>query len=132
MEKILYFDGVCNLCNGAVDFIIRFDHKGEILFAPLQGETAQKMNIKFEDLPQSEQSLFYQNEKGEFYQKSNAAIRVGIEIFRFGFLLYPLLLIPKFIRDYFYQWVAANRYKFFGKRDTCRLPNKEERKRFLP
>lgn len=132
MKKILYFDGICNLCNKAVDFVIKHDKHNKIYFAPLQGETAKALNIKFENLDESDQSVIFQNEYGRVFDRSTAVIYLGVEIFSLGFLLYPILLIPKFIRDPIYRFVASRRYSWFGKRETCRLPSPEEREKFLP
>ncbi len=125
----LFFDGVCSLCNGVVDFVLAEDRGKAILLSPLQGTTAKELlsNHAHKDID----SLVLVDE-GRFYFRSSAVLRAAIAIGGIWGLVRPLLLIPPFIRDAAYSVVAANRYKWFGKRDTCRLPTPEERERFLP
>jgi predicted DCC family thiol-disulfide oxidoreductase YuxK len=130
MEKypILFFDGVCNLCNGTVDFIISHDKKSLIRFAPLQGTKAKEVlgPILTSDLKTV--VLFYED---KIYVKSNAILKT-LQLLGFP---YNLILIskifPPFIRNFFYDFIAKNRYKFFGQKETCRLPSASEKKLFL-
>ncbi len=127
-SPILFFDGVCNLCNTLIDFVIHHDKRGLIRVASLQGQTAQ------EKLPPHYTNVLdtvVLYEEGKIYTKTNAVIRALMKINTLFTILAPLLMIPSFIRDPFYNLVARYRYKWFGKRETCRLPTTEERKYFL-
>lgn len=127
-HSIIFFDGFCNLCNNTVDFFILRDQNQFIKYAPLQGETAMKLLGKkyTEDL---HTVIFYQDKK--IYIKSEAIIRALIVLGPKYALSSILLVIPTFIRDFFYTLIAKNRYRFFGKKDSCRLPTAQERKLFL-
>jgi len=131
-QPIIFFDGVCALCNGFVDFVLIRD-KGDLFrFAALQGDTAVAvLNGKtFADKEDLRSVYLWDGQK--VYGKSDAALRV---LARLGgpwsFSRY-LLAIPRFFRDGVYDIVAQNRYHWFGKHDTCRLPAADERERFLP
>lgn len=130
VDCILFFDGVCGLCNKAVDFVLVRDHRGQIKFAPLQGDTAKSL-LTPADLQDLNTMVFWV--KGNTYRKSAAAVRV---LWRLGTLWQIvgtlLWLIPLPLRNLGYTLVARNRYRFFGKKETCRMPTKEERLRFLP
>ncbi len=129
MEQIVFFDGECNLCNSTVDFFIRLDKGRHLCFASLQGETAKKV-LPAGVRERLETVVLWR--EGHLYRKSGAAIRAlaacgGIWIFARVFLL-----VPWFLRDWAYDVVAKNRFRWFGKRDTCRLPTPEERNVLLP
>ncbi len=126
MKRILFFDGVCNLCNGFVDFLIHRD--SNLLFAPLQGKAAQQYLPK--EFTQSMPSVVLWSE-GNIKIKSDGALAVLGELGGVWVLMKVFWLVPKFLRDMVYDFVAHNRYRMFGKRDTCRLPTAEERERFL-
>lgn len=129
-HKIILFDGVCNLCNGSVNFFITRDKKDIFRFAALQSdigiELQKKLNIDHEII-----ESFILIDGNNYYKKSTAALRVAVML---GFpynLLYPFLLIPPFIRNTVYDIIAKYRYKWFGKKETCRLPTPEEKEKFL-
>jgi predicted DCC family thiol-disulfide oxidoreductase YuxK len=125
---IVYFDGYCNLCNGFVDFLIRRDHQRRLKFASLQGSTAKQR------LPASlSEDLFSVvcEIDGKISVQSSAAIYALSSLGGGYRLLRGLLWVPRFIRDSIYAVVAAHRYSWFGRRDTCRLPTPEERQQFL-
>ena len=128
-QPIVYFDGVCGICNFFVDFLIRWDKNNRLLFAPLQGETAVK-NLGVD--PNQEFDTVVFNDKGKLYYKSSAAIRILAVLGGGWKLLWIFLIVPSFIRDFVYDLIANNRYKLFGKKEACRIPSKEERKKFLP
>ncbi len=128
-KNIVYFDGVCGLCNFFVDFLIRRDKNDKLLFAPLQGETAAA-NLGID--PNQEFDTVVFQEEGKLYYKSGAAIRILGKIGGLWKLLNILLLLPPFLRDFGYDLIANNRYKLFEKKEACRIPSKEERKKFLP
>ena len=125
MKNIVFFDGVCNLCNFSVDLIIRLDKKKIFHFTSLQGNTAKQYDFK------NLYSVIYVNKKGHIYDRSDAIIHIGAELFWFGKIAFIFKICPKFIRDFFYNLIAKNRYRLFGKRDTCRMSSSEERDRFL-
>lgn len=128
--RILFFDGVCGLCNGLVDFIIKIDHQKNIYYAPLQGEEAQKiLGEKIRSLPDYD-TVYFKDELG-LHKKSTAILRLLYTLGGWWKLSAFALIIPKFLRDLIYDYVAKNRYKFFGKKETCRLPSSEERQQFL-
>jgi len=128
-KTILFFDGVCNLCNALVDFVIHWDSKGEIKIASLQGSTAEQT------LPERytqvlDTVVFHKN--GKIYTKTSAVIHVLMTINPVFTPLAIFLLIPSFVRDPCYNLVAHFRYKWFGQRSTCRLPSASEKQYFLP
>ena len=125
-QHIVLFDGVCNLCNGAVRFILARDPEGHFRFASLQSETARRL-LK-DDAPAETIVLI---EAGKTYTKSTAALRIARGL-RFPWpLLYALVAIPRPLRDLVYDWVARHRYAWFGKRETCPVPTPEVRWRFM-
>lgn len=127
-ERVVYFDGHCNVCNAFVDFLIRRDHRRRLKYAPLQGETARaRLPI---DLV-TDLSTMVLEEPDRISKESTAAIRTIGHLGGMYSLMFVFLIVPRFIRDYVYRWVAAHRYLWFGKRDTCRLPTAEERAQFL-
>lgn len=127
----VFFDGVCNLCNGAVQFIIRHDKKSMYRFASLQSDFAKdilnKYQINITEPPQS--ILLLRN--GKIYSESSAALRIAQKLGGSWKLLSVFLIIPEFIANGMYRFVARNRYKWFGKRDSCMIPTPELRDRFL-
>lgn len=129
MSQILFFDGVCSLCNGFVDFLITRDREELFQFAPLQGERAS-VTLPAE-LRGSEPDTVVLWTQGQVFTRSDAVLMVlgqlggGWALARVGWI------VPKFLRDGAYRLVASHRYAWFGRRATCRLPTPEERKRFL-
>lgn len=127
-NNLILFDGVCNLCNGAVQFVIKHDKKGIYSFASLQSELGKNI-IKNAKKPISDSILLIQED--EIYQKSSAALRIAKQLNGLFPLLYIFMIVPKFIRDWVYDWVARNRYRWFGKEESCWLPTPELQSRFL-
>lgn len=127
MSKILFFDGVCIMCNGLVDFILKHDKQEIIKFAPLQGPTAHQ---KIPDLTDLSSIVFLDDQK--IYTKSDAVINL---LFKLGGIFKALALFcrvfPQAFRDWVYDHIAQNRYRLFGKKEQCRLPSAGERRRFL-
>lgn len=128
--SILFFDGVCNLCNASVDFVVSKDRNRKFRYAPLQSETAKKVlgntSINLEN-----PSSFVLYHQGTILRKSSAALKVA-QLLGFPLSLVSVFfIIPKFIRDWVYSVIADNRYKWFGKKETCRLPTESERELFL-
>jgi predicted DCC family thiol-disulfide oxidoreductase YuxK len=131
MDKpIVLFDGVCNLCNGAVQFIIRHDKKKQYLFASLQSKEGQKL-LKQYNFPLNELNSFILIINGKVYTKSTGALHVAKKLKGLYPVLYGFIIVPKFVRDGIYNWVAKNRYKWFGKKDECMIPSPELKARFL-
>lgn len=127
-RDIVFFDGVCNLCNNSVQWIIRHDPAGLFLFAPLQGSTAK--SILTEAQLKAVDSIVYLN-GNKVHVKSSAALRI-LGKMRFPYnLALVFLIVPTFIRNAVYDFVARNRYKWFGKQEACMLPTPELKRRFL-
>jgi predicted DCC family thiol-disulfide oxidoreductase YuxK len=131
MEKsIVLFDGVCNFCNSAVQFIIKRDRQNRYVFGPLQSEPGRKL-LAEHNLPVDKLSTFILIENGKAYSKSGAALRIARHLSGLWPALYPLIALPAFIRDVLYNIIAKNRYKWFGKMNECMMPTAELRARFL-
>lgn len=130
MRPVIIFDGVCNLCNASVDFVLRHDRRGELLFASNQSAAGRALLERF-DVPPDDVSSVYLVEGDRIAARSTAALRVARRLGLPWSLAVPLLLLPRPLRDAAYDFVARNRYRWFGKKETCRLPTPEERARFL-
>ncbi|MEM0516849.1 thiol-disulfide oxidoreductase DCC family protein [Aequorivita flava] len=129
-HKIILFDGVCNLCNGAVTFIIERDKRNVFKFAALQSEIGQKLISKFNiDTSKVDSIILIDGEK--HYEKSSAALRIAKYLSGAYPLLFGFMVVPKFIRNAVYDYIAKNRYKWFGKRDECMIPTPDLKKKFL-
>ncbi len=129
-KPVILFDGVCNLCNHSVQFVIRHDPEEIFLFASLQSETGQKLLHQYQ-LPMNNFNSFVLIENGKVYTCSTAALKVAAEINGLIKLMYVFIIVPKFIRDGIYKWISNNRYKWFGKRETCIIPTPQLKARFL-
>ena len=129
-DQIIIFDGVCNFCNGAVNFIIKRDSQGIFKFAPMQSEIAQELILKHQVNGVSDDS-FLLIKNGQCFLRTNAALEITKDLDGFWFLFRAFKLVPAGIRDYFYRLLARNRYKLFGKRSACMVPSKAVRDRFL-
>ncbi len=129
-RPIVLFDGVCNLCNGAVHFIIRNDKKNVFMFTPLQSVAGQKLLAQY-DFPLDELNSFILIYNGKAYTKSTGALMVAKKLNGLWPLLYSYIIIPKFIRDSIYTFIGTNRYKWFGKKNECMIPTPQLKARFL-
>ena len=129
-HPILFFDGVCGLCNRFVDLILKADSRDRFRYAPLQGKTAQGMP-GLRDQVEDPQSFVYL-EEDRLYEQSNAVLLALRRLGGAWRLIAVLYVFPRPLRDFVYRIVARNRYRWFGKRDACRLPTPEEQDRFLP
>lgn len=128
--KIVLFDGVCNLCNGAINYVIKRDKKNVFKFAALQSEIGKELTSKFNiDTSKVDSIILIDGDK--HYDKSSAALYISKNISGAHPLLFGFMIIPKFIRDAAYDYVARNRYKWFGKKDNCMIPTKELKSKFL-
>lgn len=126
-DKILYYDGLCGLCDGWVQFVLRFDKSSSIKFCTLQSEHAKQ---KLNKLSKTLSTLAYQ--RGDHIYTESTAVLFCLwdmgGIWAFSSLY---LIVPKIIRDGLYRWVARNRYRFFEKRDVCKLPEEPIEHRFI-
>lgn len=128
--SIVLFDGVCNFCNGLVNFIIDNDKKDKFRFAAQQSETGQKL-LNLYSIHISSSDTFYLIENKKIYSRSTGILRMFKLLPWYLSWLYVFIIIPKFIRDFLYDLIAKNRYKFFGKRETCIVPSQEIKDKFL-
>lgn len=129
-HPVILFDGVCNLCNGSVQYVIKHDKQGLFRFASLQSDSGQELLQQYQ-LPQSDFTSFVLMEEGEIYTRSTAALRVARKLSGIVKLLYGFIIVPAFIRDGVYNFIAKNRYKWFGKQESCMIPTPELKERFL-
>lgn len=130
MGPVVFFDGVCNLCNQSVDFIIKRDTSKNFRFASLQSEAARSLLKNKSIALQSIQTIILLKDGKSLYQ-SDAILEIVRELSAPWPLLYVFKIVPRFIRDGMYNLVSKHRYNWFGKQDSCRVPSKEERARFL-
>jgi len=127
---LVLFDGVCNLCNNAVDLIIRNDKKGHIKVAALQDQKTKELLKDYKiNSDYLDSIILIRGDK--VYYKSRAALEITKNLKGLWPLLYVFIIVPAFIRDPIYDFIARNRYRWYGKKETCRLPTPEERARFL-
>ena len=129
-KPLVLFDGVCNLCNGSVQFLIRHDPKGKLMFAALQSNKGQEI-LKHFGMKTDNLDSFVLVEDGQAYIKSTGVLRELKILGGFFSLFYGLIIVPTPIRDFFYNFVAKNRYRFFGKKEFCMIPTPELKARFL-
>ncbi|MEO6669618.1 MAG: thiol-disulfide oxidoreductase DCC family protein [Ferruginibacter sp.] len=129
-QSILLFDGVCNLCNSSVQYVIKHDTKATFKFASLQGENGQQLLAKH-NLPLNDLNSFVLIQNNKAYTRSTAALKVAKELNGMIKLLYGFIIVPRFIRDAGYKLIAHNRYRWFGKRQECMIPTLALKERFL-
>ena len=129
-KNIVLFDGVCNLCNGLVRFIIKRDRFGKFKFASLQSDIGQQLLTRF-GLAKNEFESFVFIQGDKYYLRSAAALKVLKELGGIWRAFYVFILIPRSIRDFMYNLIAKSRYKIFGKRDVCMVPTPELQERFI-
>ena len=129
-HPIVLFDGVCNLCDDFVQFVMKRDKAGLFRFAPLQSEAGRILLNHF-NLDENAIDTVVLVENGKAHTKSTAALRTARNIGGVWSLTYIFIILPKFIRNNAYDFIAKNRYRWFGKKDTCMIPTPEVRARFL-
>ena len=129
-ESIVLFDGVCNFCNASVMFVIKRDTKNQFKFASLQSDYAKQLFRELNIDSASFDSIVLV-ENGAVNIKSTAALKIARNLGGLWPLLYWFIIVPKFIRDFFYDFFARNRYKWFGRTDQCAVPTPELRSKFL-
>ena len=130
MGPIVFFDGVCNLCNWSVDFILKRDPKKIFRFVSLQSKVASDL-LEMEGVHAHNMRTIILLKNGKTFYQSNAILEIVRQLTAPWPLLYVFKLVPRFVRDGLYNLVSKNRYSWFGKRDTCRIPSIDERGQFL-
>ncbi len=127
---ILFFDGVCHLCNGFVDFVLSVEEEGHLRFAPIQGKTASRW---LEDVPDDpdEWAIVLLDENG-VHRASDAVLRLFMMLGGMWRLFGICFVIPRMLREGVYRWIAQHRYDWFGRRNACRVPEPDQEDRFLP
>lgn len=130
-KKIILFDGVCNLCNTTVQFVIKNDKEDIFRFSPLQSDTGKKLlterNIDTEDID----SIILIEPNIAYYTKSTAALEIGKYLKGLSTISSILLWLPESLRDIVYDFVAKNRYKWYGKKESCMIPTEELKNKFI-
>lgn len=131
-KQLILFDGVCNLCNSSVLYVIKRDKKDKFLFAPLQSDIGKDIIKKFDiDTKKMDSILLYNPKKDNISYKSTAALLVAKQIGFPSNLLTVFLIIPAFIRNWVYNYIAKNRYKWYGKKESCMIPTPELKAKFM-
>ncbi len=130
MSAIILFDGVCNFCNGSVNFIIERDKEGYFKFAPLQSEIGQKL-LEENNIDKTVTDSVVLIEDGKAYLRTTAALKIARKLSGYWSWSYGFIIVPRFFRDIFYNLFAKCRYKMFGKQEACMLPSSDVRERFL-
>jgi predicted DCC family thiol-disulfide oxidoreductase YuxK len=136
LAKVILFDGVCNLCNRSIQFVIRHDPDAQFQFAPLQSEVAHRLLRSVGDASEVDSrpaipDSFILLDEGRVFKRSTAALRIVRQLRSPWRLLYALTIVPRPLRDWLYDRIAQNRYRWFGRRDTCMVPTPQLRARFL-
>ncbi|WP_238354556.1 thiol-disulfide oxidoreductase DCC family protein [Fulvivirga marina] len=130
-KDLILFDGVCNLCNGTVNFVLDRDRSRCFVFGSLQSEKSKEILRSHHYDPEALNSIVVITRSGRLMTKSNAALHIARQLSGGWKLLYLFKILPRFIRDAVYDLVAANRYKWFGRQDHCRMTSPELKQRFL-
>jgi len=129
-KGIVLFDGVCHLCDGAVRFILKRERTSELKFAPLQSDSGKSLLEKY-GYPSGYLDGLILIENNRAHDRSSACLRIARKLIFPWNVLFPLLIIPKPLRDLIYGIIASVRYRWFGKKESCSLPQGEDRSRFL-
>jgi len=129
-NPVVLFDGVCNLCSSSVQFIIKNDSKNYFYFASLQSDFGQNI-LKKNELNYTDFNSFILLNDNNIYQESTAALQV-VKHLKFPInMLFVFIVVPRFIRDFVYQFIAKNRYKWFGKKNECWIPSPHLKEKFI-
>jgi predicted DCC family thiol-disulfide oxidoreductase YuxK len=129
-KGIVLFDGVCNFCNSSINFMIRNDSTDYFRFLTLQSEKGKKIVERYNLDPENLQTVILL-ENGKIYTRSTAALRIAKKLRGAWKLFYAFVIVPTFIRDFFYNIIAKNRYRWWGQKDACMVPTPDVRKKFL-
>ncbi|WP_443946306.1 thiol-disulfide oxidoreductase DCC family protein [Pedobacter sp. AW1-32] len=128
-HPVIFFDGVCNLCNASVQFVLTHEKRDYFRFSALQGDYVRKLLPQFDiEIGNSNSVVLLEN--GLLYTKSTAALRIARRLNGLWPLLYSLIIVPKFLRDWVYNIIAKNRYKWWGRQETCWVPTPELKTKF--
>lgn len=130
-KQIILFDGVCNLCNGLVQWVIKRDRHDIFRFAPIQGKVGERLIREYNIDPSITDSIILIRPSNGYTLKSSAVLRIGRALGGIYKALIIFHILPSFLRDKIYDWVAKNRYKWYGKRDQCMIPTPELKAKFL-
>jgi predicted DCC family thiol-disulfide oxidoreductase YuxK len=130
-KKIILFDGVCNLCNASVQLIIRKDKKDIFRFVALQSELGKKILNHIGVNTNSIDSILLYEPGNAYYYKAEAVLKIATSLGGFYNLLVIFKIIPNVVSNYFYDFVATNRYKWYGKKESCMMPTPELKAKFL-
>lgn len=129
-QRIILFDGVCNLCNGSVVFILQWERRPKFKFASIQSETGKQLLAGY-GLPPDYAEAVLLIDDGKLYSASTAALKIGQSLrFPWSLLSFAGFLVPRFLRNWVYYQVAKHRYRWFGKQDVCMVPAPELQSRF--
>lgn len=129
-KAIVLFDGVCNFCNSSVNFIIKHDKKDHFRFTPLQSEKGKLLLKQFNAEGKGLDSLVL-IENNKLYMRSTACLKIAKKLSGIYSLAYIFIFIPSFLRDPVYNFIAKNRYKWFGKKDACMIPTQAVKEKFI-
>lgn len=129
-HPVIFFDGVCNLCNAAVQFILKHDKAAVFKLAALQSDAARQL-LADQPVNAAASNSILLLEDGRVYSRSTAALRIAKRLSGAWRLLYVFIIVPAFFRDFLYDLVARNRYRVWGKQDSCMIPAPELQERFL-
>lgn len=130
-QSIILFDGVCNLCNHSVIFVLQREEEPVFKFASIQSEAGKEL-LEWWGLSQEYNQAIVFIDRGEIHFGSTAALKIGQQLrFPWSFLSYAGFIVPKFVRDWVYNQIARHRYRWFGKRDVCMVPTENLKARFL-
>lgn len=130
LHNLILFDGVCNLCNGFVQFVVNHDRSDRFMFGALQSSAA-KLLLSGKDLDPADLSTVLYLKGDRLLVRSSAALHIFKDLGGFWSLAYAFMIVPRPLRDMVYNWVARNRYRWFGKRESCMLPTPALRAKFL-
>ncbi|WP_179344941.1 thiol-disulfide oxidoreductase DCC family protein [Winogradskyella ursingii] len=131
-KQLILFDGVCNLCNSSVVYVIKRDKNDRFRFAPLQSEIGQNVIEKFKiNTENTDSILLYDPKEDKITYKSTAALKIAANLnFPINILSF-FLIVPVFIRNWVYDYIAKNRYQWYGKKESCMIPTPELKSKFL-
>lgn len=129
-SPVVFFDGVCNLCNSSVHFLLDRDRRNILKFAPLQGETYAELRARYPEAGGDVATIVLYN-NGRVFTQSTAVLHILRLLGVWWKLLYGGMIIPKPLRDMLYSFIARNRYRWFGRQESCRMPTPELRAKFL-
>jgi predicted DCC family thiol-disulfide oxidoreductase YuxK len=129
-KSLILFDGVCNLCDSSVQFILLRDKKDRFRFASLQSDYGQNI-LKQHNLPTEKFNSLALIENGKLYQRSTGALRIARRLKGAWPMLFAFIIVPPFIRNFVYDFIARNRYRWFGKKESCMMPRPEWKQKFL-